>query len=309
MKNSILKFVATVLLIHVLFNEQAKAQTQIFHQGFDSLNVSLLNGWKAINKSNPLGLGTWMQGHSFTTAAIGVNTSYVQVDFTSTDSIGTISNWLLSDTMTLQNNDTVTFYTLSYNGYQYRDNMECRLSMMDTSSNVGVNDTSKGDFSTLIVAVNPNYDSISYPSVLGAGSIHTWKLFKGAITGLSGPTKCRIGFRYYVPNGGYAGLFSSTIGLDELTVTRYLPAGIDENNLSIKMNLSPNPANESINLNIDTKGNYLVKVFNLIGGEVLSFRMESSKTIDISTYPSSVYTLKVLDANNGACLTKLFIKQ
>lgn len=297
------------MLLQLVYCVKVNAQTVIFHEAFDSLNVELANGWKAINKSNPLGTGQWLQGNSFSSAYNGPSTSYAEVNYTSTDSVGTISNWLLTDTMTLENNDTVTFYTLSYNAYLYRDNLECRLSAMDTSHNVGANDTTVGDFSTLIVAVNPNYDSLSYPSILGSGSLHTWKQFKGAVSGLSAPTKCRLAFRYYVPNGGYAGAHSSTIGIDELNVIRYVPAGISENAITFGVQLFPNPAKENINLRFNKSGNYKITIFNSVGQNVLSFKSETGRTIDISSLAPSLYTVQIIDLNSGTNKSTVFIKQ
>ena len=311
MKKSTVKFVTIAVLLQLFYSVKVNSQTVIYYEGFDSVSVLLTHGWETINKSNPIGTGTWTQGSAFPSAAFGRSNSYAQVDYSSTDSIGFISNWLLTDTMQLQNNDTVTFSTLSYNSSKYPDNLECRLSMMGKSDSVGTDDWTVGNFSSLLVAVNPFLDTVSYPTFLGIDTLqkHTWTWYKAAVTGLAGLTSCRLAFRYFVTNGGINGTNSSTIGLDEVMVRRFTPAGIAENSHSIGVQLFPNPAKENINLHFNNRGDYLVKVYNSIGQNVLSFRTESDKTIDISSFASSIYTVNITDENSGTYKSMKFIKQ
>ena len=311
MKKSTVKFLSIALFLQLFYCVKVNSQTVVYYEGFDSVSVLLTHGWKAINNSNPLGTGTWTQGSVFSSAAFGKPNSYAQVDYTSVDSLGFISNWLLTDTMLLQNNDTVTFSTLSYNSSKFPDNLECRLSMKGRSDSVGTADWTVGDFSSLLVAVNPFLDTVSYPTYLGQDTLqkHDWTLYKAAVTGLSGLTWCRLAFRYFVTNGGFEGTNSSSIGLDEVMVRRFTPAGIAENSLSIGVQLFPNPARENVNLHFNNRGNYLVNVYNSIGQNVMSFKTETDKTIDVSAFASSIYTVSITDANTGMYKSMKFIKQ
>ncbi len=311
MKKSTFKFLTIAVLLQLFYCVKVNSQTVVYYEGFDSVNVLLTHGWKVINNSNPLGVGTWTQGNNFPSAAFGRPNSYAQVDYSSVDSLGFISNWLLTDTMLLQNDDTVTFSTLSYNSTRYPDNLECRLSLKGKSDSVGTADWTVGDFTTLLVAVNPFLDTVSYPTFLGIDTLqkHDWTLYKAAVTGLPGLTWCRLAFRYFVTNGGFDGTNSSSIGLDEVMVRRFIPAGIAENNPSIGVQLFPNPARENVNLHFNNRGNYLVNVFNSIGQNVLSFKTESDKTIDVTSFSSSIYTVNITDANSGTYKSMKFIKQ
>ena len=311
MKKSTVKLISIVIILQLFFFVKVNSQTIIYHEGFDSVAAIYTHGWEQKNMSTPVGTGQWKQGNVFPSAYSGNDSSYAQVDFNSVDSIGFISNWLLTDTILLQNNDTVSFYTLSYNSTKFPDNLECRYSTMGASDSVGFADWAVGNFSSLIAAINPFLDTVSYPTFLGIDTLqkHTWTQYKGAVTGLSGLTSCRLAFRYFVTNGGVNGTNSSTIGIDELNVARYIPAGIKENSLSVGVQLFPNPAKDNINLHFNSSGNYLVNVYNSIGQNVLSLKTESDKSIDVSAFTSSLYNVQVIDTNTGMYKSISFIKQ
>lgn len=136
------------------------AQTLLFESfeksvtPFDSLFTS--KGWHRQNNSIPRGSFGWEDGTGLSVATPHSGTGYVRAWFQNTDSIGNISNWLITPALLLQNGDTVEFWTSALFNDQSANRLECRLSKMGVSTNVGTSDTSVGDFTTLLVSVNPN---------------------------------------------------------------------------------------------------------------------------------------------------------
>jgi hypothetical protein len=188
-----------------------------FAEGFETISAGLPVGWTVINRSSPVGPETWQPGDAFFLGdpQAGSVESYAMVDFNSTTGAGTISNWLISPTLSFHNGDVVTFWTKS-NG-QFPDNLELRFSVDTTGVasggfNVGNTSTSVGSFSNpALVAVNPDLESGVYPT--------EWAEYSATISGLSGPTDGVIAFRYFVTDGGPTGANSDMIGLDSVSVS------------------------------------------------------------------------------------------
>jgi hypothetical protein len=80
------------------------------------------------------------------------------------------------------------------------------MSTNGSSTNVGSTATSVGDFTTLLLDINPTYTTSGYPNA--------WTQFLVTISGLGGPTSGRLGFRYFDENGGPSGARSDYIGID-----------------------------------------------------------------------------------------------
>ena len=300
------------LLVQFIQADKVNAQTLVFKENFDTISAMLTRGWETINKSNPVGSGEWKQGNLNigANAFSGSPTSYAQVDYSSTDTLGasTISDWLLSPPITVQNNDSVSFYVLSFNSANYPDRLECRMSSMGTSDSVGTNDTTVGNFSLLLRSVNPNLDTFSFPSVTVDSS--AWTKYKGTVSGLSGPTSCRFAFRYYVTHAGLYGINSSTIGLDSFLIMHYPPdAGITENSLSANVRLYPNPAEDNLNIVLSKNGDYLINIYSALGEQVMTFRTESSGNINMSAFSKGLYSVQVTDRLTGNYTAKTFIKE
>jgi hypothetical protein len=71
-----------------------------------------------------------------------------------------------------------------------------------------------GNFSTLLLTINPNLLTATYPEV--------WTQYTLPITGLSGTTNGAIAFRYYVT--GTADFTNSNfIGIDTVSITAAVP--------------------------------------------------------------------------------------
>lgn len=185
-------------------------------EGFDNFNALPSKGWNFQNLSNPLGDISWFQGDTeiFDAQAGPVN-SYLGVNFDSVNGLGTISNWAITPMLTYSDGDTFSFYTRTEAGSTWPDRLEVRLSTQGNSSNVGSTATSVGDFTSLLLTVNPGLTIGGYPEV--------WTKYDITLNGLASPTTGRIAFRYFVTNGGTDGDFGDYIGIDTLRITTAVP--------------------------------------------------------------------------------------
>jgi len=90
-----------------------------------------------------------------------------------------------------------------------------RMSLNGDSANVGATATSVGDFTNLLLDINPTYTTAGYPT--------NWTQYTVTISGLSSPMMGRLAFRYFVENGGSGGTRSNYIGIDNLSIDNYIP--------------------------------------------------------------------------------------
>jgi hypothetical protein len=230
-----------------------------FTEEFDSASALISRGWKFINASDPLGGGVWQNGGNILPifSAYSSNGSYagfIGTDFTSTSAAaGTISNWLVSPSVYMQNGDRIIFYARAQAvpGYPYRNgvtatpkdttdwgnNLQLCINKVNDGFNVG-SGFECGDFG---VGVNPNalvdinpfyYESHNLPgnygltatTILSRATPVTiaqafpvkWTRFEGVVSGLSEPGYHRFAFRYVVDGGGSNGR-ATAVGIDKLT--------------------------------------------------------------------------------------------
>lgn len=176
-------------------------------EGFEVVPVP---GWTTKNNSTTIGTTGWFQGNTAVfDAQSGPTTSYIGANFNNTTGTGTISNWLISPTLSFNNGDVVSFYTRTTDTPAFPDRLELRFSSVG-GVNVGTAPTDTGDFA-LLLSVNPTLTTVGYPN--------TWTQFSSTISGLAGPTNAAIAFRYFVTAGGPSGANSDYIGIDTLTIT------------------------------------------------------------------------------------------
>jgi hypothetical protein len=252
--------------------------SQAINEGFSNVAGLTAAGWNQQNLSTPIGSNpNWVQGDPvnmpFSANSLPAN-SYIAVNYNSVAGAATISNWLITPMLNLNNGDVITFYTRG-TGSVYADNLQVRLSTNGSSTNVGASNISVGDFSNLLLEINPTLNAALYPS--------TWTQYTVTISGLATPTAGRIAFRYYVPNGGPTGLNSDLIGIDDFVYTPVpscnLTATASANNA---MGGAPNG---SINLTVNG------------GTAPYSFLWSNgSTTQNQSMLPPGCYTVVVTDA-------------
>jgi hypothetical protein len=181
------------------------AAAPLLTENFDNIGTLSGSGWSLINNSSPAGL-PWFQGNPGVFGSqSGASDSYIASNFNAAGVGGNISNWLLAPTLTVNNGDELSFWTQS-NG-AFPDRLEVRFSANGGSANVGATDTSVGDFSTVLLTINP----------LLAGDYPTgWTKYTIVLNGLSGATSGRFGFRYFVPD---TNTNADYIGIDTVAVT------------------------------------------------------------------------------------------
>lgn len=199
-----------------------------YHEEFDSMQRVIDAGWKGVNLSNPMGGESWQQGsfivnnlkggpfvsdissHSYKASA----NEHVFVPYSCGDGLSFLNCWLLSPALSMKNGDIISFWTTTKATVSYPDRMQVWLNPNNDGTNVGRNENETGDFTVKLLDLNPNYSSSPYPT----GYPTTWTKFEFVISGLPNgtiPQKHRVGFRYYVMNGGPDGDFSDEIGIDD----------------------------------------------------------------------------------------------
>ena len=178
-------------------------------EGFDDITTLPGAGWVQTNHSTTIGTTGWFQGNSAVFPAQGgATTSYIGANFNNDGgpATDTISNWLLTPPLTLQNGAVLTFFTRTVDVPAFADRLQVRMSTNGASTNVGTTATDVGDFTTLLLDINPTYTLTGYPSV--------WTQFTVTLSGIASPTTGRLALRYFVENGGPSGANSDYIGID-----------------------------------------------------------------------------------------------
>jgi len=176
-------------------------------------------GWVQTNHSTTIGTTGWFQGNDavFPAHQGTLPTSYIGANFNNTTGTNTISNWLLTPATTLRNGIPMTFWTRSTTANPFPDRLQVRMSTNGTSTNVGTTATDVGDFTTLLLDINPTYTVGGYPEV--------WTQMTVTITGVPSSTLGRLAFRYFVENGGPTGANSNYIGIDTVS---YITVACDD---------------------------------------------------------------------------------
>jgi hypothetical protein len=187
------------------------ANAQAITEGFTNVSALTSAGWVMQNNSTPPGDGWYAGDPAIFPAQSGPANSYILAYSGNTIGTGTISNWLLSPSRTLRNGDIISFYTRKISPDLYPDRLQVRISTNGSGTNVGTTATSVGDFTTLLLDINPTLITGVYPV--------TWTQYTLTISGLAGPVTGRIAFRYFVTDGGPTGNNSELIGIDEFVYT------------------------------------------------------------------------------------------
>ncbi len=188
-----------------------------FGQSFGDVALLPGQGWFFRNNSSPLGVSNWFQGNpAVFPAHAGDPAAYIAANFNNTAGTGTISNWMLTPVLTLTNGDTFSFWTRTASGSSWPDRLELRLSLAGGSTNVGNTAASIGDFSTLLLSVNPSLVQGGYPG--------SWARYSVTLAGMPGGVTGRFAFRYYVTDAGPSGANSNYIGIDTVEYTGSLAA-------------------------------------------------------------------------------------
>lgn len=285
-----------------------------FAFGFDGTTAAMISaGWQSTNQSSPVGAGTW-QNAAFTTplsnpifgsgntttipvGQAGGNNSFALVNYTSTTGAGTISNWLITPDITVQNGDVVTFYSRKgTDGTQdFPDRLELRMSSIATVvPSTGSADV--GSFTTVCATINPTLvGGFVYPKV--------WTQYSYTVAGLSGATPVKFAFRYFVTNGGPSGANSDIIGIDTFSVDRPLSTdSFFKNNFAVY----PNPVNDVVNISSLNNSEISQVSISDINGRVVKEVNSNVSNISVGDLNAGVYFLKINTLEDVA--TTKFVK-
>ena len=199
-----------------------------YHEEFDSMQRVVDMGWKAVNLSNPIGGDSWQQG-SYVADNVKGGPFYSHIaarsykasanelafaPYTCGSGLSFINCWLITPQLSMKNGDKISFWTTTSDPVTYPDRMQVWLNPNNDGTNVGRSNAETGDFTVKLLDLNPTLSSSAYP----AGYPSTWTKFELTISGLPNgtiPQKHRVGFRYYVKNGGPSGSVSNEIGIDD----------------------------------------------------------------------------------------------
>jgi hypothetical protein len=271
------------------------AQTNVYNYGFDGVTADLATaGWSQVNVSSPVGASTYLIPTAANTAFVGGgNTggtnSYILVNYNSTTGAGTISNWLFTPVVTVQNGDVVSFYTRKGGDGTttiYPDNLQFRMSTNGAFTADPTTVSSVGDYSNLLVEVNPALNDTDYP--------FTWTQYSYTVTGLSGATDVKFAFRYYVTSGGPSGNNSDIIGIDDFSVDR--PTASTQDFFASNFSIQPNPVKDIFTLT--AKNNTAIeniKVIDINGRIVNELNVSGADNaqVNIADLNAGVYFVKV----------------
>lgn len=230
----------------------AAPRVSTLNEGFDNIALLAGSGWHWTNLSSPVGALSWFQGTATTAtptpgpfnAHLGAANAYIAANFNSTGSTGTISNWLMTPELDFGRDSTFTFWTrkptIGAGQTDYPDRLEIRLSTAGGSTNAGATATTTGDFTTLLLSVNPTLITGVYPQVWTQYTITNAEGLPRNGTG-------RIAFRYFVTGAGSLGTNSDYIGIDTVSYSAGSPqyqvgvtvSGLVGNGVGLSLNGGP----------------------------------------------------------------------
>jgi hypothetical protein len=251
-------------------------------EGFEAITTLVPGGWFMQNNSQPgPGATGWFQG---STAAFpsqsGAANSYIAANYDNGTGTSTLSNWLLTPVVTLQNDAQLTFWTRTVDTPVHADRLQVRMSINGSSSNVGTTATDVGDFTTLLLDLNPTYTLAGYPNV--------WTQFMATLSGLGSPATGRLAFRYFVENGGPTGANSDYIGIDAVQYACPMPTA------------TPTPTPTPPPINISGSISYCS---NPVPGPVANVMLALTGTMSGSTLSDSSGNYQFVSLTSGGTYT------
>lgn len=214
-----------------------------FVEEFNNVGDLTSKGWMFANKSFPVGETGWRQGRYESAnmaqykflgpvtylgfpaySADKLPTDFVSCDVTAVNDFGKISAWLVSPTVSMKNGDQIIFYTRATSDLLYpvytKDRMQVRANFTDGS--VSLPDTGIGNFTNLLLDINPTY-KYNDPATGPGGYPQAWSKYTITLSGLpaAGAPKARFAFRYLGEDAGLAGgnsgnNYPTIVGVDSL---------------------------------------------------------------------------------------------
>ena len=264
--------------------------TNLFNETFNTV-VPLPAGWASQNLSSPVGATGWFQGNAGVFAG-NTPPGYIAANFNNTTGTNTISNWLFCPNVNLKNGDKFSFWTRTTTG-TFPDRLQVRMSTNGASVNAGATNVSVGDFSTLLLDINPTYTGTGYPTA--------WTQFTLTMSGLpAAGVSGRLAFRYFVEGGGPGGNNSDYIGIDDAKYTTFSPGPV--------VTCTGSTAGLQVNINGGTPGALYNVVINRnppggVAGNFTVSNYASGNYIPVTPAVTTTYSLvSVIQADNPCCV-------
>jgi len=208
-------------------------QSASWSENFTDVSKLGGKGWIITNNTDKPGPEAWRKGRYESTNKYTFGYDYVvgfpayssersPNDFISVDmyagaGVANMSVWLITPVTKMKNGDQFVFYSRAhvddgtFAAKDGNDRMQVRGNFTNTSANVGGDWTSVGNFTSLLLDINPTLALYGYPE--------TWTKYTVTLSGISGVINGRLAFRYYVSAGGPDGNNSSMVGVDEVSFT------------------------------------------------------------------------------------------
>ena len=199
---------------------------QSFVEQFDTMQNAYNRGWRWLNRSVPVGPSVWTQAPGTASMSAyssrGTNQGAAYTDYFSTAGTndGTISNWLVSPSVIMQNGDKIIFFTKTHvagtgaTATDFGARMQVCINVTDGDLDVGTGDEA-GKFGTVLLDINSNEDEYIPSNPNPTAYPGNWTRFEASVFGLNGPTKGRFAFRYFLHAAGSAGA-GNGIGVDSV---------------------------------------------------------------------------------------------
>jgi hypothetical protein len=218
------------------YNKQATVppppvQSASWLENFTDAGALGSKGWIITNNTDKPGPEAWRKGRYESTNKYTNGFDYVvgfpaysserspndfiSVDMYAGSQVANMSVWLITPITKMKNGDQLVFYSRAhvddgtFSGKDGNDRMQVRGNFKSTSSNVGNEWTTVGDFTNLLLDINPSLALGGYPE--------TWTKYTITLSGITGTINGRFAFRYFVPTGGPDGNNASLIGVDEVS--------------------------------------------------------------------------------------------
>ena len=261
-----------------ILSGNAPAITQL-SEGFEN---GIPADWTTINNSDVVGTNAnWSDGNPIVFPAhSGSTNSYAFANYQLSG--GNIINaWMLTKPVTISNGDKFSFWTRTTDG-TFPDRLELRMSTRGNSENVGTSATSVGDFSNLLLTINPNLlPGTTYPN--------SWTKFEVIISGLPESVTGRFGFRYWIDN---IDINADYIGIDDIL-------------FQSPQSCSPANSGQEMTVNINGGEGPFSVVFNDGSNDYTINNYVSGSPISIFPSQSTTYSLVSVTGANGCEGTNL----
>jgi len=107
---------------------------------------------------------------------------------------------------------------------------------------------------------------------------------------------------------------TSPVSISNVDESTYAPAAMeigdgdqDENPI---MTFYPNPVRENLNIKFRERGNYVIRIYNVVGAKVKEKRVEDDNflKLDVADLQKGMYFLS-FEPGNGKVITKTFTKE